>query len=30
MKSDTHPKIQKILIEGYRRMTPQQKMQSVL
>ncbi len=29
MKSDTHLKIQKILIEGYRRMTPQQKMQSV-
>jgi len=28
-KSDTHPKIQKILIDGYRRMTPQQKMQCV-
>jgi len=29
MNSDTHPKIQQILIEGYRRMTPQQKMQCV-
>jgi len=29
MKRDTHPKIQKILIEGYRRITPQQKMQCV-
>jgi hypothetical protein len=29
MKSDTHPKIQQILIDGYRRMTPLQKMQCV-
>jgi hypothetical protein len=29
MKRDTHPKIQQILIEGYRRMTPAQKMQCV-
>jgi hypothetical protein len=27
--SDTHPRIKKILIEGYRRMTPQQKLQCV-
>jgi hypothetical protein len=27
--NDTPPEIQKILIEGYRRMTPQQKMQRV-
>ena len=26
---DTHPKIQRILIEGYRKMTPQQKMKRV-
>ncbi len=29
MINDTHPKIQKILIEGYRRMTAGQKMQCV-
>ena len=29
MKCDTHPKIQQILIEGYRRMTPAQKMRCV-
>ena len=27
--SDTHPKIQQLLIEGYWRMTPQQKLQQV-
>ena len=27
--SDTHPRIQQLLIEGYRRMTPQQKLQQV-
>jgi hypothetical protein len=26
---DTHPKIQEMLIEGYRKMTPQQKMKRV-
>lgn len=28
--SDTPPEVQKILIEGYRQMSPQQKMQRVL
>ena len=28
-QSDTHPAIQKILIDGYRKMTPQQKMRRV-
>lgn len=27
--NDTSPEIQRILIEGYRRMTPQQKMQQI-
>jgi hypothetical protein len=26
---DTHPKIEKMIIEGYRKMTPQQKLQKV-
>ncbi|MCK5717055.1 MAG: hypothetical protein KAH77_06145 [Thiomargarita sp.] len=30
MINDTHPKIQEMLIEGYRRMTPGQKMQCVV
>lgn len=28
-QSDTHPAIQKMVIEGYRKMTPQQKMRRV-
>lgn len=28
-QSDTHPKIQKMIIEGYRKMTPQEKMKQV-
>jgi hypothetical protein len=29
MISDTHPEIEKILIEGYRRMSPQEKIKRV-
>lgn len=27
--SDTHPEVERILIEGYRRMTPEQRLQRV-
>jgi hypothetical protein len=30
LSPDTHPEIERILIEGYRRMTPREKMQRVL
>ena len=29
MQQDTHPKIQKMMIDGYRKMSPQKKMQQV-